>query len=109
MAVNWSVVSPEQLPSQVHCKQSIHHHPQVTTKKCRSCSEDKSADDFFRSKVNVDGLYSYCKTCATKLNSKSKKTRRDKRKVAKAGARTSADSDDDASGAVQVESQQALA
>ena len=36
--------------------------PEVTMKKCRHCKEDRPADQYFKSKMNLDGLYSYCKS-----------------------------------------------
>lgn len=35
--------------------------PEVTTKKCRHCQQERPADQYFKSKMNLDGLYSYCK------------------------------------------------
>lgn len=48
----------------------------VESKQCRQCKEDKGADQYFKSSVNVDGLYSYCKQCATAINTAARQRRR---------------------------------
>ncbi len=50
-------------------------HVQVTHKPCRRCNTDKSADDFFKSKLSLDGLCSYCKACQKDLNQQSRAKR----------------------------------
>ena len=36
------------------------------TKICTKCSEEKTADAFYKNKNATDGLYSYCKQCHKK-------------------------------------------
>ena len=35
--------------------------PEATAKECRHCRETKPSSQYFKSKMNLDGLYSYCK------------------------------------------------
>ena len=39
------------------------------TKRCPKCGEVKPADEFFRSSSSIDGLQSYCRSCAKDYNS----------------------------------------
>lgn len=47
---------------------SVGHEVRVAHKLCRRCEEDKPADRFFRSKLSLDGLCTYCKACQKELN-----------------------------------------
>ena len=38
----------------------------MKTKMCRMCKESKQRIDFYKSKENLDGLFSYCKACSLK-------------------------------------------
>jgi len=38
----------------------------LKTKMCRMCKESKQRIDFYKSKENLDGLFSYCKACSLK-------------------------------------------
>jgi hypothetical protein len=38
----------------------------MKTKICRMCKESKQGIDFYKSKENLDGLFSYCKACSIK-------------------------------------------
>ena len=38
----------------------------MKTKMCRMCKELKGGNDFYGSKENLDGLFSYCKACSLK-------------------------------------------
>ena len=38
----------------------------MKTKMCRMCKESKQRIDFYKSKQNLDGLFSYCKACSLK-------------------------------------------
>ena len=38
----------------------------MKTKMCRMCKELKGENDFYGSKENLDGLFSYCKACSLK-------------------------------------------
>ena len=38
----------------------------MKTKICRMCKESKGENDFYGSKENLDGLFSYCKACSLK-------------------------------------------
>ena len=38
----------------------------MKTKLCRMCNQIKNQNDFYKSKENLDGLFSYCKECSLK-------------------------------------------
>uniref|UniRef100_A0A1D1ZPN7 Stc1 domain-containing protein n=1 Tax=Auxenochlorella protothecoides TaxID=3075 RepID=A0A1D1ZPN7_AUXPR len=66
----------KELNKQARAKRPDVLRPQVQEKECRHCGLVKPADQYFKSRMNTDGLYSYCRSCATLLNSASKKRRR---------------------------------
>lgn len=77
------------------------------TKTCRICQQSKPADQFYRGRVNQDGLYSYCKACATKIDTQRKKEYR-QRKRAEAAAAAGAEGGGVAVGGVSVEARERL-
>lgn len=49
----------------------------VEQKLCRRCSEVKTSDLFFHSKLSLDGLCTYCKACQKELNKQARAKRPD--------------------------------
>ncbi len=56
-------------------------------KKCYSCKDNKSAEEFYKNKAHSDGLASECKSCASIKNKQYHKDNIDKVKVQRAGYR----------------------
>lgn len=50
------------------------HHPDGK-KRCHSCEETKPLNDFFKARMNYDGLYDICKKCSMRKTVKRKKNR----------------------------------
>ena len=49
-------------------------------KKCRDCQVIKEFDQFYKKSVNLDGLYSYCKSCTKKQFNKTREKNLEKYK-----------------------------
>ncbi len=47
-------------------------------KKCRKCLKEKNEEEFPKSKINKDGLYSYCKECFNNINRERRKIKYEK-------------------------------
>lgn len=63
-----------------------------SAKLCKLCKQYKTQDQFYKGKMNQDGLYSYCKGCATKIDTQRKKEYRQRKRLQRAdGARDGAD------------------